>query len=164
MSELHNKKNSLKRKSRLNLIDVLLIALVVLAVGIFLSYRFFMAGDNTKVTQITYTVQIEDVGRHLNTEKLIGEELYTESGVCLGKVSQSSDVQTKIDTVSSSEGVVSKQTVYYITVTVSCDAIRMEDNSYRVNGYSLKLGKTLELTSANFELDGICTEVTEVAK
>ena len=164
MSELHNKKNSLKRKSKLNLIDVFLIALVVLAVGIFLSYRFFIAGDETQNVRLSYNIEVEDVGTQLCTEKLIGDELYTDKGIYLGKVSDCSEVMTKTHMVTSGEDAVFKDTVNFITVTVTCDAILTEDGRYIVNGVLLSLEKNYVLASEDFYLEGTCTEITEVTK
>ncbi|MBE6672103.1 MAG: DUF4330 family protein [Ruminococcaceae bacterium] len=163
MSEAAVKKLSKKRKSRLNLIDVVLIVLVVLALGIFLSYRFFIAGDNVHEVQLNYQIEVEGVGENLNTERLVGDLLYTNSGICLGKVAKCSEVMTKTNTVTSADNTVYKQTVRYVVVTLSADAIRNQKD-YRIDGVLIEEGMRMTLSSNDFCVDGVCTEITEVTQ
>ena len=161
MSETTMKKTIKKRKSRLNLVDVILIVLVVLALGIFFSYLFFIAGDNIKDVQLSYQIEVEDVGSQLCTDKLNGDKLYTQSGICLGKVSECSEVMTKYNTITHEDDTYYKQTVHYVVVTVIGDAVQHE-GEYRIGGYLLEEGMAVQLTSEDFFIDGICTAITEV--
>lgn len=163
MNEAAVKKLSKKRKRKLNLIDVLLIALVVLALGIFLSYRFLIAGDNVQDKKLCYQIEVENVGQSLKTDKLVGDLLYNESGICLGEVSQCSAVMTRANTVTDAEETYSKETVCYFVVTVVCDAVEYQDE-YRLNGYLLEEGMELVLSSDDFVISGVCTEITEVTQ
>ena len=163
MNEATEKKLIQKRKRKLNLIDVILIVLVVLILGIFLSYRFFIAGDNVQEVRLSYRIEVEGVGEQLQTDKLLGDLLYTDSGICLGKVAQCSEIMTKTHIVTTAEDTYSKQTTHYVVVTVTCDAVRNKE-SYRISGYLLETGAQLELTSNDFYVKGTCIDMAEVTQ
>ena len=101
------------------------------------------------------------MGQQLRTDKLIGDELYTQSGICLGNVSECSDVMTKYNTITHEDDTYYKQTVHYVVVTVIGDAVQKE-GEYRIGGYLLEEGTHLQLTSEDFSIDGVCTAITEV--
>ena len=152
-----------KRKNILNLIDVFLIVLIVVALAAFISYRFILADNTVADVKLQYDIEVRNVSERLNTEKLMGDTLYDRAGVCMGTVSAIGNIQ-RADHSLTNAGVTYVQTTASFTVTVTCDAIRMKDGSYRVEGIVLKKGDALSLLSEDFFISGDCVRVSEVAK
>lgn len=152
-----------KRKNILNLIDVFLIVLIVVALAAFISYRFIVADNTVADVKLRYDIEVRNVSERLNTEKLMGDLLYDHNGICMGTVSAIGDIQRTEHSLTNA-GVTYVQTTASFTVTVTCDAIRMKDGSYRVQGIALKVGDALSLISEDFSVSGDCVRVAEVTK
>ncbi len=152
-----------KRKNILNLIDVFLIVLIVVVLAAFISYRFIVADNTEAGVKLQYDIEVRNVSEHLNTEKLLGDLLYDRDGVCMGTVSAVGDIQ-RVEHSLTHADVTYVQTTASFTVTVTCDAIRMKDGNYRVEGITLKKGDALSLLSEDFVVSGDCVRVTEVSK
>ncbi len=152
-----------KRKNILNLIDVFLVILIVLALAGFISYRFILADNTAADVELTYTVHVRNVSEDLNTTKLENDLLYNKQGVLMGTVVECSEIRRAEHTIES-EDAAYVQTTAYFTVTIKTNAVRMKDGSYRVNGLKLSKGDALTLTSTDFLVVGDCIEITEVSK
>lgn len=153
----------IKKRNRLNLIDVLLIVFLVMIIGIFLAYRFYIAGDMGDTVYLQYSIEVPDVGEHINTEKLVGDTLYADDSA-MGNVIGCSKVKTKNTYVMMDELVCSQKNVKYITVTVECEATRMKNGSYHIEDNYLTVGDKVVLTSNDFMIAGTCVQITEVIK
>ena len=163
MSE-EKKVQASKRRNRLNLIDVFLIVFLVLIIGAFLAYRFFIAGDAGQTVYLEYSIEIPEVGENINTAKLVGDVLYGVDDSTMGTVIGCSAVQTKHTYVMVDEIVLSQENIRYITVTVECEAIRMKNGSYRIEESFMSVGDDLTLYSDDFMIEGTCVRITEVIK
>jgi len=164
VSEEIVKPKKTRKRGGLNLIDVMLTVLLILIIGAFLAYRFFVLGEATKDVYLEYSVEILDVGENMNSTRLLGQELYTEDNVKMGTVVGCSDVSTKKRSVIVEDRVGKDEEVYYITVTIGTKAVRMKDGSYRVDGMTLTTDSVLDLLSNEFALCGTCIRVSEVIK
>ena len=51
-----------------------------------------------------------------------------------------------------------------MTVTVECEATRMQNGSYRIEDMYLSQGMELFLYSDDFVIEGKCVQITEVIK
>ena len=161
---MSEKTTKTKRKNILNLIDVFLIILIVLVLGALLSYRFLVGGEEEKSVYLEYSVDIMEVSENVNVAKLTNDQLYDRNDIYMGKVISCSEVQTATHRVASNEKVFSEETVNYITVTIGCEAVRMKDGGYRINGKELNPGDALTLISDDFKMQGKCISITEVKK
>ena len=151
-----------KRKRMLNLIDVLLIVLVVAALGVFLSYRFFLAGDTVQTVTLQYSIEFNCVSAQVESQGLLSDELYDGEGVCYGTVSKCSETETRKHMLSAGAELEQAQSVYCMTATVQCEAIRTKDGKYLIGGKELSVGDQLSLHSNDFVVNGACTEIAEV--
>ena len=152
-----------KKRNKLNLIDVLLIVFLVLIIGTFLAYRFYIAGDVGGTVYLQYSIEVPEVGEHINTEKLVGDALYLDGGM-MGTVIGCSKVKTRNNLLVVGEIEYSQETVRYITVTVECEAKRMKNGGYHIQDNILSVGDDVLLNSNDFTLKGTCVQITEVIK
>lgn len=152
-----------KRKNLLNLIDVFLVILIVLALAGFISYRFILADNTAANVELEYKINVRNVSEDLNTSKLLNDPLYNKQGVLMGTVSECGQIQCTEHSIEG-ENATYVQTTAHFTVTVRTKAVRMKDGSYRVNGLKLFKGDMLTLTSTDFTVVGDCIEISEVSK
>ena len=153
------------KKSSLNLIDVLLIILIVLPLGLFIAAQVVNNGNEIAQVRLEYSLDVYGVNEDVNISALASDKLFSSDDYQMGTVVGCSKVRSEQRIVTMADAVVLQETVYCFTVTVSCDAVRMKDGSYKIDGKKLlNEGDVWKLYSDDFVLEGTVVRLAEVIK
>ena len=158
------------KKSRFNVVDLLIIIVVLLALSIF-AYFIFLGGSaerGNEKTEIEYTIRIYNLRTELSDKVKEGDEVIdAQRFYSIGKVKsvrcEKSNAATgkivngKLDYKPSNDHV-----DMYITIRASA---KKTQNGYTIGGYSLCTGKNVCIRTPGFTSGtGYCVGISEVVK
>ena len=156
---------SAERKARLNIFDIILIALLVAAIAALVSVFIRMLPEKDSTvgdTQISYVITVTDVYESVAAQITTGQTVYdTTTGKALGAVSAATTAPYVIKGVDEETGNLVANTVegkcnVNITVTAST---KETPQGYSVNGVIIACGQTYSFRTATVALSGDCVSL-----
>ncbi|MBE6643191.1 MAG: DUF4330 family protein [Clostridia bacterium] len=165
--------NKNRRKYRFNIVDILLLLIIVVSVAGILFLYFFdgsVGADEKKneTVDIIFTLSQTEVPDILRGKVNIGDSVTAaDGGNELGEVTDT-EYTDSVYTGYDSENNVTFEELYPgkidVKIRVSESAIKGEDGLYRVNGYVLTPGQTIEVRFPYYTGEMVCTSISEVSK
>ena len=179
--------NKNRRKYRFNIVDILLLLIIVVSVAGILFLYFFdgsVGADEKKneTVDIIFTLSQTEVPDILRGKVNIGDSVTAADGgkVNIGDSVTAADGGNELGEVTDTEytdsvytGYDSENNVTFeelypgkidVKIRVSESAIKGEDGLYRVNGYVLTPGQTIEVRFPYYTGEMVCTSISEVSK
>ena len=164
MLQMKNENRQKSKKVRLNFIDFILIAVMLLALGMLIF--IFSTGDisisaKNKAT-VEYTVEIDRVPEEFKNLVKVGNTVYDTETLCnLGEVidiSYSSSYYKGADNATGDIVYSEYPDEVRMTITIKASASKT-DTGYSVSDYSLSVGKSMRIRVPDFTGIGICSSI-----
>lgn len=146
------------KKHRFNIFDIAVIASFFLIFAV--CFSVYRTSDGTNGS-VSYTLTVDNAEEYLVNSLKEGYDVYSENGVCIGKISSvSSEIKTeKTKDANGKNESVEYSGLYTATLTIDASALSSEKN-ITVNGEKIAVGTVLPFTTNAAAAKGVCTAVS----
>lgn len=151
-----------KSRRKLNIVDLVVIAVVIIALGYAVYAIVSDMEENSGVAQIQYVVEVAEIRSELADNISEGDAVYNSDGDLMGTVSSVSVSQAYHEGADKNGNAVYSRIDGYnaLYITVDCTA-GVRNAGYEVSGEYIAAGNSYSLRAPNLYFEGECVSVKD---
>ncbi len=151
-----------RKRSKLNIVDVIVLLAIVLAIGYAVFVVVSSMGDAGDTVNVRYVVRVDNVKGEVTVALKEGDKVYSEDGVLLGEVAYCEVAPEKLEGIGEYGNTVYTETdnrTLLVTVDVTATA---RETGYTVHDIPIAQGRSYKLRSPTLYMEGECISAKTV--
>lgn len=153
-----------KKRSKFNIVDIIVVLAIVLAIGYAVFVVASSMGDGGDTVKVRYVVRVEDVKSEVTVSLKEGDKVYSEDGVLLGEVAYCEVTPARLEGVGEYGNLVYTETENKtLLVTIDTTAVARA-TGYSVYDIPIAQGQTYKLRAPSLYMEGECISAKTVTE